>query len=71
MINPDAKIVSEKLRKRPGKSEIERLVCDNALMIKLTGWTPRVSLDEGLKKTIEWFKNKENLEKYKSEIYNV
>lgn len=71
MLNPNAKIVSEDLRKRPVKSEIERLLCDDALMRKLTGWTPRVLLDEGLTKTIRWFKDKKTLARYKSEIYNV
>ncbi len=71
LINPDAEIISKDLRKRPEKSEVERLVCDNSLMKELTGWKPQVSLKEGLVKTIEWFRNKENLEKYKWGIYNV
>lgn len=71
LINPDARIVSEELRKRPENSEVERLVCDNTLMCRLTGWKPQVSLKEGLIKTIEWFKGKENLSKYKWDIYNV
>ncbi|MBI5788353.1 MAG: SDR family NAD(P)-dependent oxidoreductase [Candidatus Schekmanbacteria bacterium] len=70
-INPDAKIIHEEMRKRPDKSEVERLLCDNSLIKQLTGWEPEVSLKEGLKLTIEWFKNKENLNKYKWEIYNV
>jgi len=32
-----------------------RMQCDNS-RLKGFGWQPRVSLDEGLKKTIEWFK---------------
>lgn len=71
LIGADAKIVSEDLRKRPDKSEVERLVCDNRLMRKTTGWKPETSLVEGLSKTIEWFKNKENLSRYKHEIYNI
>lgn len=66
-----AGIVSESLRKRPKKSEVERLLCDNSLMKQLTGWKPRISLKEGLLKTIEWFKDKENLKRYKESIYNV
>lgn len=46
IINPEAKIVSEDLRKRPEKSEVERLLCDNSLMQKLTGWKTEVSLKE-------------------------
>ena len=71
MINPDAKMFSEDLRIRPEKSEVERLLCDNARIQKLTGWKPEVSLREGLLRTIEWFKNKENLNRYKWDIYNV
>jgi len=71
LINPDAEIISKDIRKRPKKSEVERLVCDNSLMQELAGWKPQVSLKEGLVKTIEWFKNRENLRKYKWDIYNV
>jgi len=71
LINPDAEIISKDLRKRPEKSEVERLVCDNSLMQELTGWKPQVSLKKGLETTIEWFRNRENLGKYKWDIYNV
>lgn len=71
IINPGAKVVSEDLRKRPEKSEVERLLCDNGLIQKLTGWKPEVSLRDGLIKTIEWFKNPHNLQRYKWDIYNV
>jgi NAD dependent epimerase/dehydratase len=70
-INPNATMVTEDIRKRPDKSEVERLLCDNSLMKKLTGWKPEVSLKEGLMETIEWFKNKENLKRYKGDIYNI
>ncbi len=71
IINPEAKIISEDLRKRPEKSEVERLICDNSLIHRLTGWKPEISLKEGLIKTIEWFKKTENRSKYKWDIYNV
>ncbi len=32
-----------------------KLVCDNSLLKKLTGWAPKVSFDEGLAQTVEWF----------------
>lgn len=66
-----AKIVSEDARKRPEKSEVERLVCNNSLMKELTGWEPKTSLREGLLKTIEWFRDREKLQRYKSDIYNI
>lgn len=71
IINPEAKIISEDLRKRPEKSEVERLICNNSLIHKLTGWKPEMSLKDGLIKTIEWFKKTENCSKYKWDIYNV
>ncbi len=70
-ITPDARVGSEDIRKRPDKSEVERLVCDNRLIQGLTGWKAEVSLEEGLLKTIEWFRKKENLNRYKKDIYNV
>ncbi len=71
IINPEAKIISEDLRKRPEKSEVERLICNNSLIHKLTGWKTEISLKDGLVKTIEWFKKAENCSKYKWDIYNV
>lgn len=71
IINPVAKIVSEDKRIRPKESEVEQLLCDNSLMKELTDWMPETQLKEGLMETIEWFKVKENLKKYKSDIYNL
>ena len=67
----DVEIVSEDIRKRPDKSEVERLVCDNRLIKEITGWSPQITLREGLLNTIEWFKDKENLKRYKGDIYNI
>ncbi len=70
-IKPKARITCEVARKRPGRSEVKRLVCDNRLIRKLTNWKPKVSLQEGLLETIKWFKHKENLNRYKWDVYNV
>jgi NAD dependent epimerase/dehydratase len=70
-INPNAKIVSDDVRLRPEKSEVERLFGDNKKILELTNWKQTTSLDEGLKQTIEWFRKPENLKRYKSDIYNV
>jgi NAD dependent epimerase/dehydratase len=71
MINPDAKVVRDAKRLRPAKSEVERLIGSNEKIMKLTDWKPRVSLDEGLRETVEWFKDPKNLERYKVNNYNV
>lgn len=71
MINPGVKILEDEIRLRPEKSEVERLLgCNNKIRL-LTNWEPRHTLNQGLEKTIDWFKSKGNLDFYKSDIYNV
>ncbi len=70
-INPEAKIISEHVRLRPQKSEVERLVCDNSLIKRLSGWSPKTSFDDGIEETIKWFRQSNNLAMYKDSIYNV
>lgn len=41
-------------RLRPTASEVMRLISDNSLARKCLGWTPEVSLDEGLDRTMQW-----------------
>jgi NAD dependent epimerase/dehydratase len=71
MLSPGAKIKTDKIRVRPGKSEVERLLGSNDKIKQLTKWKPRYTFDEGLRKTIEWFQNKDNVKNYKPDIYNV
>ena len=54
LLNKDIEITQDSSRVRPFKSEVKRLWCDNAKAKRLLGWEPQVSLDEGLKETIEW-----------------
>ncbi|HYR59423.1 MAG TPA: GDP-mannose 4,6-dehydratase [Chthoniobacteraceae bacterium] len=63
----DAKIETESQRVRPEKSEVERLLADNTKAAKLLGWTPRVTLEDGLRATIEWLR--ENRHWYRTGIY--
>lgn len=70
-INPNVKITLDPKRVRPKNSEVKRLLGSNKKIKRLTGWRPKYSLDKGLDATIEWFRNKENLKLYKSNIYNV
>ncbi len=64
-------IKSENNRIRPINSEVDRLMGDNKKILKLTDWQPAVNLDIGLEKTYRWLSNKENLKKYKTNIYNL
>ncbi len=71
IMNSDAKFIIDEQRLRPKNSEVFRLRGDNTLINKLTGFQPKYNIEQGLKETIEWFSNPENLKKYKTNIYNV
>lgn len=70
LMGAEVNYVVDPARLRPGKSEVFRLCGDNSLITSLTDWRPQVSLEEGLKRTIEWFCDPANLAKYKTDIYN-
>ena len=70
IVRPGARIMTETGRERPAKSEVERLLCDNSLIKKLTGWSPSIELEEGLQKTIGWMRD-EGSGRYKWNAYNV
>lgn len=63
-------IIRDEERIRPEKSEVFRLWGDNKKIKKLTGWKPEYTFKEGLRETIKWFIEVDNLKKYKSGIYN-
>ncbi|MEQ9811586.1 MAG: GDP-mannose 4,6-dehydratase [Azospirillaceae bacterium] len=47
-------VVEEAARIRPSASEVMRLTADNRLARELLGWQPRISLQQGLARTIDW-----------------
>ncbi len=62
-------IIAEEKRVRPPKSEVRQLVADSTLARELLGWRARHSLEEGLRLTVEWFR--ENRERYRPGEYAV
>ncbi len=64
-------IMIEEKRIRPKKSEVERLLADTKKARKLFNWIPSYSLEQGLKETVEWFSDPDNLNFYKHDIYNI
>jgi nucleoside-diphosphate-sugar epimerase len=65
------RIHQDSIRKRPPKSEVRQLRCDNTKLVTLTGFAPKVSLEEGLLRSIDWFTQPQNLKEYKTELYAV
>ena len=68
-LNLKTPIKKEEKRRRPSKSEVMRLVCDNRKILKHTKWKPTIGIDEGLDKTINWFKDFKDF--FDHEIYHV
>lgn len=67
MVGREVKIESKEELLRPEKSEVNRLLADNALAAKVLDWEPRVTLEEGLEKTIAWMHD--HVDRYKLNIY--
>ncbi len=71
IMNSDVEFITDQQRLRPEQSEVFRLCCDNTKIHKLTNFVPAYSLKNGLKETIDWFTNSDNMSHYKVDIYNV
>lgn len=70
LMDVEADIVEDTQRLRPKDSEVMRLVCDATRLIQRTGWRPRCSRTDGLRRTIEWFCEPANLARYRPNEYN-
>lgn len=71
LMSSNVTFINDEQRERPKKSEVFRLWCDNKKIKTLVGYKPQINIRDGLKKTIDWMTQPENLKIYKSEIYNV
>ncbi len=69
IVGKDVPVVSRDERVRPAASEVERLLANAAKAAKLTGWTPEVSLEDGLQRTAAWIESHRDL--YRPEEYKV
>ncbi len=75
LMNREISVIQDTQRIRPEKSEVDRLLSDNALVKKLLQWSPthhgQAGLENGLKETIAWFSDPKYQKMYKSEVYNI
>lgn len=62
-------IERDEKRVRPAGSEVERLLADAGKARELTGWSPRVTLSEGLETTIDWIAAHRSI--YRENMYNL
>jgi len=75
LMGQEIEIISDEIRLRPEKSEVNRLWADNRKLKELTGWQPKYSgikgFEKGLEHCIKWYTNPENLSMFKTDIYNL
>ncbi|MGW1071941.1 GDP-mannose 4,6-dehydratase [Streptomyces sp. NPDC002537] len=71
LMDTDLDVRSDQERIRPENSEVMRLVCDATRLRAATGWAPAHTLEQGLARTVDFFRDPRNLARYKAGIYNV
>ena len=75
LMGVDLDIVTDEVRLRPDRSEVERLWASNAKAAALLSWAPTYGgLDgfrRGLRETIDWFQHSTNAASYKPDTYNL
>jgi len=69
IVGKSPKVIADPQRIRPDKSEVLKLWASNAKARELMGWEPRVSLSEGLRRTVEWIGD--HLDLYRPDEYTV
>lgn len=69
LIGREVELVVDEQRLRPAGSEVERLLADNRKARQLMDWSPRVELEEGLRRTISWIS--QHLAMYRPDQYAV
>ena len=69
LMQHSGRIVSDTARERPAASEVQKLISNNTKARRRLGWSPRVSLDEGLRSTLQFVRDHQHL--YRPEVYAV
>jgi NAD dependent epimerase/dehydratase len=69
IIGKTPNVVTDSKRIRPGKSEVMKLWASNQKAREMIGWEPRISLDEGLRLTIDWISA--HLDLYRPDQYTL
>lgn len=69
VVGHEIKIVHDPERVRPAGSEVRRLCADNTLLKSLVDWIPPARLEEGLRVTADWMKDR--LDHYQAGRYYI
>lgn len=71
VMEADLDVREDEQRIRPAASEVMRLVADASRLRAATGWAPGHDLEQGLARTVDFFRDPANLARYKTDIYNI
>jgi dTDP-glucose 4,6-dehydratase len=69
LLGRDLQVIATDERRRPPASEVERLLADATKANRELGWSPAVSFETGLERTIEWVSR--SLDEYRPALYTV
>jgi len=69
IVSRSLEVRTDESRVRPERSEVGLLLADIGKAQRLLGWSPQVSLRDGLERTVEWIRNHQA--RYKASEYNV
>jgi nucleoside-diphosphate-sugar epimerase len=65
-VQPEIEV--DKARIRGNQTEVMQLLSDNSKAAAVLGWKPAHSMEEGIRRTIEWVEQHKGL--FKADIYN-
>jgi UDP-glucose 4-epimerase len=51
-------VLQDEKRLRPTNSEVRALLADCTRFVRATGWSPQVTLQEGLERTVNWWRGR-------------
>lgn len=71
LMGREVSFVTDEQRLRPSGSEVFRLWGDASRLQQLTGFEPSHDLRQGMRKTIDWFTQPEQLARYKAGLYTL
>jgi dTDP-glucose 4,6-dehydratase len=68
-VGKNNRLVRDEARVRPEKSEVSRLCADITKAQRMLGYQPRVTFEDGLRRTVDWIAHHQEL--YHPETYNI